>query len=178
MTERTVLAIDPGNRESAYALIGQDRRPLAFSKLPNQDLLGLLRDGGFEAEFVAVEMVAAYGMAVGADVFETCVWTGRFAEALDYVGYDTMLVKRHPVKMHHCRSAKAKDSDIRHALVDRFAPGTRNYGKGVKDAPGWFYGFHDDVWSAYAIAVYVADLHLPAAEAEAESDGLLSQIKF
>jgi hypothetical protein len=59
--------------------------------------------------------------------------------------------------LHHCHSAKAKDSNIRQALADRFAPGEPNYGKGTKANQGWFYGFSADVWQAYALAVYAAD---------------------
>ena len=68
-----------------------------------------------------------------------------------------MLVKRQPVKLHHTGSPKAGDTDVRHALIDRFAPGVRNFGKGTKDAPGWFHGFHKDVWQAYALAVFMVD---------------------
>ena len=102
-------------------------------------------------------MVASYGMAVGADVFETCVWIGRFAERLAGRGVERDLVKRLPVKVHHCHSAKATDSNIRQALVDRFALGQPNHGKGTKAEPGWFHGFAADVWAAYALGVYQAD---------------------
>lgn len=168
-----VLAIDPGNTESAYALINTgDCKPVHFEKLPNDRLRYALERNalGIAADLVAIEMVASYGMPVGADVFETCVWIGRFAETIRArTGVDPQLVKRHPVKMHHCHSAKAKDSNIGQALVDRFAPGQRNHGKGTKAEPGWFYGFAKDVWQAYALAVYVADTHTtePAAAAEA-----------
>lgn len=157
----TILAIDPGNTLSAYALIGRDRKPLYFDKIPNGELLTGLRTKalGLASDHVAIEMVASYGMAVGADVFETCVWTGRFAEAIAYrTGQEPLLVKRLPVKLHHCHDTKAKDSNIRQALVDRFAPGQPNHGKGTKVAPGWFHGFSADIWQAYALAVYVADL--------------------
>ena len=53
--------------------------------------------------------------------------------------------------------SRAKDANIRQALVDRFAPGQPNHGKGTKDEPGWFHGFRADVWQAYALAVLVAD---------------------
>ena len=43
------------------------------------------------------------------------------------------------------------------ALVDRFAPGQPNHGKGTKAEPGFFYGFRADVWQAFALAVYAAD---------------------
>jgi hypothetical protein len=51
------------------------------------------------------------------------------------------LVYRRDVKLHHCHSAKAKDANITQALIDRFAPGVPNRGKGTKAEPGWFYGF-------------------------------------
>ena len=153
----SVLAIDPGPVESAYALIDADRRPLFFGKVPNHDLRGLLRrqPADWESvEYAAIEMVASYGMAVGAEVFETCVWIGRFIEAS---GCSLAQVYRRDVKLHHCLDSRAKDSNIRQALVDRFAPGQPNHGKGTKADPGWFYGFRADVWQAYALAVLVAD---------------------
>ncbi len=156
----TVLAIDPGNTWSAYALIDAETcRPIECAKAPNGGLLTLLGESrAVVATDVAIEMVASYGMAVGADVFETCVWIGRFQQVIvDAHGREPQLVKRHPVKLHHCHSAKAKDSNITQALVDRFAPGQPNHGKGTKAAPGWFYGFRADVWQAYALAVYIAD---------------------
>jgi len=146
------LAIDPGNRESAYVLIGAQRQPLTFGKVTNEELRnGLMSRLVNLADGVAIEMVASYGMAVGADVFETVLWTGRLYERSCTFGRVPQLVYRRDVKLHHCQSAKAKDSNIRQALLDRFGD------KGTKAAPGWFYGFKADVWQAYALAVYVAD---------------------
>lgn len=158
----TLLAIDPGNTESGWVDIDLvTRRPLRHGKTPNDELLQMLTDERSLSEDyrVAIEMVASYGMPVGADVFETCVWIGRFLEATwARLGVPhPELIKRHPVKLHHCHNAGAKDSNIRQALVDRFAKGQPNYGKGTKANPGWFYGFHADVWQAYALAVYAAD---------------------
>lgn len=158
-----LLAIDPGNAESAWVLIdADDRRPLAFAKERNDIVRRhiLTAPEHFEADRVVVEMVASYGMAVGADVFETCVWIGRFCEAVRghwWPHSEPELVKRQPVKLHHCHSSKANDSNVRQALVDRFATGQPNHGKGTKSEPGWFYGFRADIWQAYALAVYAAD---------------------
>jgi hypothetical protein len=151
-----VLAIDPGNTESAYALINAETcRLVDFDKVDNDTLQFRLPRLSSQSSRIAIEMVASYGMAVGAEVFETCVWIGRFTER---IGYDRVdLVKRLPVKLHHCHDSKAKDTNIRQALVDRFAPGQPNHGKGIKAEPGWFHGFHSDIWAAYALAVYVAD---------------------
>jgi hypothetical protein len=157
-----ILAIDPGNTESAYAVIDQATcRPLEFGKIPNlelRDRLWTVAPSQIVADHAAIEMIASYGMAVGAEVFETCVWIGRFHTAIDCAtGEEPALVKRQPVKLHHCQSAKAKDANITQALIDRFAYGQPNRGKGTKAQPGWFHGFAADVWQAYALAVYVAD---------------------
>lgn len=152
-----LLAIDPGNTHSGWCIIDTSTcQPVSFGKTDNRQL----RDdmSGFVIDRAVIEMVASYGMAVGAEVFETCVWIGRFFEVTKrHVRCDPELVKRLAVKVHHCHSAKAKDANIRQALADRFAPGQPNYGKGTKASPGWFYGFHADVWQAYALAVYAAD---------------------
>lgn len=157
-----VLGIDPGHTESAYALIDTDRgdRPALFAKVPNETLLRGLWDLAYgRVDVLAIEMIESYGMAVGAEVFDTCVWIGRFQEAaLTAAGFDAaLLVKRGEVKMHLCGSRKAGDSNIIQALVDRYAYGQPNKGKGTKAEPGHFHGFAQDVWQAYALAVTVAD---------------------
>jgi hypothetical protein len=108
---------------------------------------------------VAIEMIGHYGtgMPAGKEVFDTCVWIGRFMEHLLSKGVVSDLVMRRDVKLHICGTSKAKDSNIRQALVDRFAPGEPNYGKGTKKKPGWFYGFSEDMWQAYALAVAYLD---------------------
>ena len=169
----SILAIDPGNTFSGYAIINpQTCQPIGFGKIPNTEILDLIGDTRYNqmvnhvenaaynqmVNHVVIEMIASYGMPVGAEVFETCVWIGRFQQALiERRGITPELIKRHPVKMHHCHSARAKDSNITQALVDRFAPGAKNHGKGTKADPGWFHGFHADIWQAYALAVYTAD---------------------
>lgn len=150
-----LLAIDPGNTHSGWVLVDTPTcRPVAFGKDANDTLRALLFGELSPLDHVAVEMIASYGMPVGKEVFETCVWIGRFAEVSPVA---PQLVYRREVKLHHCGSSKANDSNIRQALVDRFTPGEKNHGKGTKSAPGWFYGFHADVWQAMALAVLVAD---------------------
>lgn len=153
-----VLAIDPGNTESGYALIdAATRAPLEVGKVSNDDLLADFRRLACLTE-VSIEMVASYGMAVGKDVFETCVWIGRFAEtSRRQSGKLPTLTYRRDVKLHHCASSKAKDANVTQALIDRFASGEPNRGKGTKTDPGWFHGFRADIWQAYALAVHTAD---------------------
>lgn len=150
-----IVAIDPGSAESAYCAIDEDLRPVAFGKIPNEELLESFRPG--VADRVVIEMVSSYGMPVGEEVFETVLWTGRFVQAFYAMGIEAERIKRGPVKLHHCHSSRAKDSNITQALVDRFTPGQSNYGKGTKAKPGFFHGFYKDIWQAMALAVYAAD---------------------
>ena len=155
-----ILAIDPGNTESGYALIdGSNCLPLSVGKITNYQLRNQITNGEFgNVDQVSIEMIASYGMAVGKEVFETCVWIGRFLELIENrFDVDVDLVYRRDVKLHHCHTSKAKDSNITQALIDRFASSVRNHGKGSKAEPGWFYGFKADIWAAYALAVYTAD---------------------
>ena len=155
----TILAIDPGNTHSGIALIETGTcKPLRVGKLPNAEVLDLIRFTSYD--HLSVEMIASYGMSVGKEVFDTCVWIGRFIQRHDdrvaeYANY--ALVYRRDVKLHHCHTAKAKDANVTQALVDRFAYGQPNRGKGTKTQPGWFHGFAADIWQAYALAVHTND---------------------
>jgi len=100
-------------------------------------------------ERLVIEQIRSYGMAVGAEVFDTCVWTGRFIQA--WGGPHTM-VPRIDVKMHLCKSPRAKDTNVRQALIDRFGPG-KDKAIGTKKNPGPLYGFKRDMWAALGVAV-------------------------
>lgn len=169
-----ILAIDPGNIESGIVVIRErDLKPLVAEKITNEELLDNLLMDRYERleeteyiSHVAIEMIASYGMAVGKSVFETCVWIGRFIQALENNYYNDSLkfIYRKDEKMNLCHSMKAKDSNIIQALIDRFAPNTPNKGKGTKKEPGWFYGFKKDIWQAYAVGVTYYDLYMKGEE--------------
>lgn len=147
--------IDPGNVESAYVVLDAGR-PTSFGKVTNHDLLEKLE--GFAAGLpyhtpLVVEMIASYGMPVGREVFETCVWIGRFVQLWPFEHH---LVYRREVKIHLCGQARAKDGNIRQALIDRFGPG-KERAIGTKRQPGPLYGVKADVWAALAVAVTFAD---------------------
>ena len=158
-----ILAIDPGNIQSAFTLIGDDLRPLRFGKVTNGQLAADLSMLAPCSGVVAIEQIGHYGtgMPAGRTVFDTCRWIGRFEQILESMGITPQLVLRQPVKLHHCHSPRANDATIRQALVDRFAPGEPNHGKGTKTNPGFFYGFKADIWQSFALAVYIAD-HIDA----------------
>lgn len=151
-----IFAIDPGNVFSAYVICDDELKPIEFGKVENGKVIHEIRMAVITYEKIdfAIEMVASYGMPVGAEVFETCVWIGRF---LHEIG-EAKLIYRKDEKMNLCHSMRANDATIKQALVDRFAKGTSNHGKGTKNNPGWFYGFKADIWAAYAVAVTYHDL--------------------
>jgi hypothetical protein len=156
-----ILAIDPGPAESGFVIVDRTCAPIRFGKILNRDLLRALEQGHDHqhlagVDHVAIERIASYGMPVGEDVFHTCFWIGRFDHAARWAT-TRELIKRGPIKLHLCHTSKAKDPNVTQALIDRFAPGVRNKGKGTKAEPGWFYGFAGDVWQASAVAVYYAD---------------------
>jgi hypothetical protein len=142
----TVLAIDPGSARSAW-LQYDGTLPGRFGIATNDVLVRALRTGGLP-DVVVIEKVESYGMAVGAEVFDTVLWAGRFAEAAHRV--PVVLLPRRAVKLALCGDSRAKDANIRQALIDRFG-GSAAVGR--KAAPGPLYGISRDVWSALAIAV-------------------------
>ena len=157
-----IVAIDPGTTESAIVLL-EDGRLLSSKILPNPKVVGILRSYAYTTgkATLAIEMIASYGMAVGASVFSTCVWIGRFTQAWNG-GNGTVQVFRKDIKMHLCGTFRAKDSNIRQALIDRFC---KVYGvddfkqlKGLKKNPGPFYGVASHMWSAIAVGAYQYDM--------------------
>lgn len=128
---------------------------LASDVWENSRLLKFIAGGCADA--LAIEMIASYGMPVGKEVFETCVWIGRFIQSW---GDSTpvKLVYRKDVKMRLCGSMKAKDANIRQALIDLFPAtgGGKTPQIGTKSKPGPLYGVSTHIWPALAVAVTVA----------------------
>lgn len=153
-----ILAIDPGTTDSAYVLMNDDYtiKNRNFYKFKNELVLKTIKDiGGIydDGMTVVIEMVASYGMGVGQEVFDTCVWIGRFTQAAIDAGCPVHYVFRMEEKMTLCHNSKARDSNIRQALIDRFARFDKKNGKGTKKNQDVFYGFSKDIWAAYAVGV-------------------------
>ena len=158
-----IMTIDPGPKESGW-LQGriQDGRVslVRFGVDDNDRMIELIDEYAANSPWGAglvYESVQSFGMAVGASVFDTCVWSGRFIESARRAGS----VRAHPltrmqVKLHLCRTAKAKDANIRQVLLDRY--GGKVAAVGNKKSPGPLYKVKTHVWSALALAVTAAEL--------------------
>lgn len=165
-----VLAIDPGTTQSAW-VCWDGEQVLDFGLEPNETILEHMQSLRGRPEWfhhhepttLAVEMIASYGMPVGREVFETCVWIGRFIEA--WAG-PYSLVYRKDVKLELCDSPRANDATIRQALIDRVGP------QGRKATPGPTYGIKADMWAALGVAVTWWDTVRPGIGAQTHEVGL------
>lgn len=148
-----ILAIDPGNTESAYVVLESDYTLRSKGKVSNADMLDVIRRYIPACRKVIIERIASYGMAVGRTVFETCEWVGRFTQQAEELGATVEYIYRLEEKMAICHDQKANDATIRRALIDRFAKHDFRTGRGTKNNPDYFYGFAADTWAAMAVAV-------------------------
>lgn len=150
-----VLAIDPGPRKSAYCFV-ENGWPHAGDICGNEELKWRNASEDQSAVTLVIERMACFGMPVGQEVFDTVFNYGRLVESWESRGGSWAFLTRGEVKMHICKSMRAKDANIRQALLDRFGGKEKAIGK--KKNPGPLYGFRADMWSALAIGLTYCDI--------------------
>jgi hypothetical protein len=124
-----ILSIDPGTIQSAYVIWDNKKKNIKEKGIvSNEDMLKLIENN--EDTEIVIEMVACYGMPVGKTTFETVLWIGRFVQ----LAKKSTLVYRKDIKMYFCNTTRAKDSNVRQVLIDRFGE------TGTKKTPGKLYG--------------------------------------
>lgn len=144
---KTVIGIDPGTTHSAWVAFNGERVTASGYEANESVRNEVQREAWPRNARIACEQFEARGMAVGQDSLDTVWWSGRFAEALAPV----TMVKRSTVKLHLCGSNRAKDANVRQALLDRFGS------QGTKAKPGALYGISKHKWAALAVAVTYYD---------------------
>jgi len=163
-----IYAIDPGPQQSALVIYnpGTSGPPIVNNfTVQNAEMLQFISDRSRRSdEHLVIEQVASMGMPVGAETFETVFWSGRFAQA--WTGYRPPLmpwdrVTRHAVKIHLCGSMRAKDANIRQAILDKFG-GSSAIGKKASQGP--LYGVKGHEFAALAVALTFAETILLAKE--------------
>ncbi len=145
------IGLDPGTTHSAFVHLhkGHVQR---YGKIPNEEMLKHVKEDHGHDQLV-VEMIASYGLPVGAEVFQTCIWIGRFFQA-SFVPVHFLF--RKDVKMHLCHTMKGvNDAVIRRAIMDRY--GSKGAALGSKAAPGPLFGIKSDCWAALAVALTWSD---------------------
>jgi len=186
-----LLAIDPGNEQSAWIVLddhhvrfgNSDQCQIAQSGIDENQLMASIF-AYLRADHLAIETLKPRGMPTSFEEMQTQLWAGRFIESS---GLPFTQCFRHAIKMHHCGRGTANDSNIRRAMIDRFGGDNKAIG-GAKcrkcKGKGWFggkrevcpscngdkwlyppgplHGIHDDLWSALAIGTYWHDTQLSA----------------
>lgn len=149
-----IIGLDPGTTVSGIVVLSAAGNVVESAVLPNARVLARLADGRDEASMLAIEWIQSYGMAVGHEVFETCRWVGRFQQAW-HAPEAALLIPRGEVKLALCRSSRAKDANVRQALIELYQPtGGGNCPQiGTAKKRGPLYGVHTHAWSALAVAV-------------------------
>jgi len=144
-----ILAIDPGTTRSAWVLLRDDATILEHGLEDNARVLDIVAGTAWP---LVIEMIASYGMPVGREVFETCVWIGRFAQAAHGKWHP---VYRRDVKLELCGSPRAKDANVRQAIIDLYPPtgGGKRPQIGTKREPGPLYGIRADEWAALGVGL-------------------------
>ena len=169
--QRHILAIDPGTTLSAYALIRDDYSIISAAKVPNEELLTLVK-GGEWSEMVIECMEARHVVngVIGAETYDTCYWIGRYMQAAIDLGKTVHQIyraqersrlvptKKNKLPKHPAHVGQSADSQIRATLIRRFAQHDMKNGKGTAKNKDVFYGFARDMWSAFAIGVVHLDI--------------------
>lgn len=170
---KTVLGVDPGTTKTAYAVYspsinGNIGTIKITGKIDNATFLNSIPEicSNFEVEYMAIEMMASMGMAVGQTTLETAVWIGRFLESWltckskNNPGANQepyQLIYRIDEKLHLCGTPRAKDANIRQAIIDRYG-GVKGNVIGTKKAPGPLYGVSADMWAAIAVCLVASEV--------------------
>ena len=149
-----ILAIDVGTIDSGYAIMRFDKNDiklLSFGKIANEALMQIIKNDDYDQ--LVYEQFQSFGMAVGESTIESILWNGRLIQAAMDRGIPVDRIYRKEEKLCLCNTLRAKDANIRQALIDRYAKTDKKNGKGTKKEPDVFFGVKKDVWSAIAVGV-------------------------
>ena len=139
-----ILAIDPGPVIQSFVIF-DGKRVVSSGNVSVDELCVILREN--PGLLSACEYIDCMGMAVGSETFSTVFNCGRLYAAATIM----RLIPRRDVKLHLCGTCRAKDTNVRRALIDKVGV------VGTKKAPGPCYGVSEHLWSALAVAVTAID---------------------
>lgn len=155
-----VLAIDAGNIESAYIIFDTIiNRVVQKGFMNNDTFLEEISKSKFDE--VAIEKIVSLGAVAGQTTFDTAFMNGRLYQFFkDKFNLIPNLYSRLDIKMHLCLTTRAKDPNIRGALINRFGePSTKKnpHDRYNELTDGIYFGTH--FWSCLAVAMYHIEPH-------------------
>lgn len=139
-----ILAVDPGPIVQSFVIF-DGNHVVSTGNVSVEELCVILREN--PGLLAACEYIDCIGMAVGSEVFATVFNVGRLYSSATIM----RLIPRRDIKLHLCGSHRAKDANVRQALIDKVGP------VGTKKHPGPCYGVANHIWSALAVAVTATD---------------------
>lgn len=149
-----ILAIDPGTSTSGVVFWDCEKNEVSEPRpdVSNDFLLSCVRKHAYglnRNDRVVCEWIQCMGMPAGKEVFETCRFIGQLQEAFWLKGFKVEYIQRPTVKTRLCGSPRAKDPNVRQALIDRLGP------VGTKKNKGPLFGVSSHAWSALACAIAI-----------------------
>jgi len=161
-----VIAIDPGPTESAVVL-WDGEKIISSCDMPNENIVEALAEWDeaipewdterpLDTDYVcAIEQLRGFGVLASDAIFDTCWWSGRFAQAFGMKR--THMIPRKKAAAHICGTGGiSKDQFVREAIIQRF--GGKEKAVGSKKSPGILYGISSHKWAALCIALYYWDV--------------------
>jgi len=153
-----IFAIDPGPEKSGIVYYIEETGSLNHGAVENNyDVLKHLEDfQHLSNPHIVIEDVSHFGMPAGKSLFDTAKWIGRFTQKwYTLTRQEPVLIKRPTIKSVICNSTKAKDANVRQALIDRFPAtgGGKTPQIGTKTSPGPLLNVKSHTWSALAVAI-------------------------
>ena len=150
-----ILGIDTGTFETGWVIYDSVKHEVIEKGINgNQGFKDLIKDLDFD--FAAIEGIQSYGMPMGQDTIDTVVWLGRYIECIESFGKQSkLLYKKRNINKTICNSNKAKDSNIRQAIIDMFPPsgGGKTPQIGTSKDQGLLYGIKSHMWAALAVSL-------------------------
>jgi len=145
------VGIDPGPETSGVCVWDTEKQVIrAMNSECDNNIIGETTEFQGVVDKYIIEDVKSYGMPVGESVFATCKAIGRLQERLG----NTVMAYKSDIQLHFCNTTKAKGTNIKRVLLDRFGE------KGTKKKKGITYGLKDHAWSAFALTIYYQDVYI------------------
>ena len=162
MTVQHILAIDPGTTRSGLVVVERGLVEVA-AKVDNEIALNYARSysngSALETSIVCIERFEARGMPMSDDSVETVLFTGQLIEAVTCTKFAQLaLLKRSKIKIALCGTARAKDANVRAALIDIWGDSIRKRKKDGTLSENQF-TIVSDAWAALAVATVYMQEH-------------------
>jgi len=126
MKIRNILSIDPGSDYSGIVFFNVvDDRLLKSCKIDNESVQRIIDVNRTKISLVVIEMLSSYGI-VGASVFETAIWIGKYIRHLETIGLPWILIKRSIVRGYWEPKNDKLEQLIRDGIITKWPKTTDN----------------------------------------------------